>query len=167
MNLEKLLTEFDERAKSGAKPRTFIMQLSSFDTSHTGTAVGTPEVLIPLAAQSFFPPLSMSRRKYPDVFFSVRLNTPTGPETRHYRLWYYGTRAVGTKINECRLRLDHRTVELATGSGDLLVINKLPDGSHPAYEVTILSPSDPFFNDFLSHCTQLAGTMGTKRYGLV
>ena len=146
------------------QPRTFIMQMSSFDTSHTGTVAGTPEVLIPLAAQSFFPPLSMSGRKYPDVFFNVILNTPTGLETRHYRLWYYGTRAVGTKIDECRLRLDHRTVELATGRGDLLVINKLPDGSNPAYEVTILSPSDPSFKDFLSHCTSMAA--GIKRYGL-
>lgn len=147
------------------QPRTFIMQMSSFDTSHRGAAVGTPEVLIPLAAQGFFPPLTMAGRKYPDAFFNVVLNTPSGPETRQYRVWYYETRAVGTKINEYRLRLDHRTVELASGNGDLIVINKLPDGSDPSYEVTVLSPSDPFFNDFLSHCTLVAG-VGTKRYGL-
>jgi HKD family nuclease len=147
------------------QPRTFIMQMSSFDTSHRGEAAGTPEILIPLAAQGFFPSLTMSGRKYPDAFFNVVLNTPSGPETRQYRVWYYETRAVGTKINEYRLRLDHRTVELAIGNGDLIVINKLPDGSDPSYEVTVLSPSDPSFNDFLSHCTLVAGA-GTKRYGL-
>jgi len=147
------------------QPRTFVMQMSSFDTSHTGAVVGTPEVLIPLSAQNFFPPMSMSGRKYPDVFFNVILNTPTGQEIRSYRLWYYETRAVGTKINECRLRLDHQTVELATGRGDLLVVKKLPDGSKPAYEVTVVSPSDASFNHFLSHCTSITRT-GTKRYGL-
>lgn len=168
MNKQKLLIEINQRGESRAKPRTFIMQLSSFDTSHTGAAVGTPEVLIPLDAQSFFPQLLMSpNRKYPDAYFRVSLDTPTGPETHRYRLWYYGTRAVGTQINECRLRLDHRTVELTTGSGNLLVINKLPDGSNPAYEAAILTPSDPFYKDFLSWCTQVAGTQGTKRYGIV
>jgi len=147
------------------QPRTFIMQMSSFDTSHRGKAVGTPEALIPLAAQTFFPPLGMHGRTYPDAYFNVVLNTPTGPETRQYRVWYYGTRHVGTKINEYRLRLDHRTTELAGGSGDLIVISKLPDGSDPAYEVTVLKSNDSSFDDFLSHCTQVAGARA-KRYGL-
>lgn len=141
----------------GGTARTFIMQLSAFDSSHRTGVSGTPEVLIPHSAIDFFPPLSLSGRKYPDVVFDVVLNTPTGRERHHYRLWYYEVRATGTRIDEYRLRMNHDTIDLSTpGGGDLLVINKLPANSTPAYEVTILPQTDPTFPAFFSLCKHLA-----------
>ena len=132
---------------------TFIMQLSNFDSSHRTSVPGTPEVLIPHAAIGFFPNLSFSDHKYPDAYFDVVLNTPTGSERHRYRLWYYEERASGTRIDEYRLRMNHDTVDLsAPGGGDLLVINKLPEGSDPGYEVTILPRRDPTFSAFLDLC---------------
>jgi HKD family nuclease len=131
----------------------FIMQLSAFDSSHKTGVSGTPEVLIPHAAINFFPPLSMQGRRYPDTYFDVVLNTPTGRERHQYRLWYYEERAIGTRIDEYRLRLNHDTIDLSsTGGGDLLVINRLPEGSDPAYEVTILPQTDPSFPAFFELC---------------
>ncbi|HEY73020.1 MAG: hypothetical protein DRJ03_19445 [Chloroflexi bacterium] len=143
----------------------FIMQLSAFDSSHRTGIKGTPEVLIPHAAIDFFPPLAQSGHKYPDAFFDVILHTPLGPERHSYRLWYYEQRAVGTRIDEYRLRLNHDTIDLATpGGGDLLVINKLPPGNDPAYEVTVLPQTDPTFPAFLNLCTRKA--QGKKWGGL-
>ncbi len=142
---------------------TFIMQLSVFDSSHRTGVRGTPEVLVPHASVNFFPPLSDGGRRYPDVFFDVVLHTPLGPERHNYRLWYYEERAIGTRIDEYRLRLDHDTIDLTTpGGGDLLVINKLPAGSDPEYEVTILPQTDPTFPAFLALCTREAQG---KRWG--
>jgi HKD family nuclease len=144
---------------------TFIMQLSAFDASHRSGIPGTPEVLIPHAAVGFFPQLSLSGRKYPDALFDVVLNTPTGRERHNYRLWYYETRATGTKIDEYRLRLGHDTIDLSSpGGGDLLVIGKLPPGSNPAYEVTVLPQSDPTFPAFLTLCQY---TAQGKKWGMV
>ncbi|MFO1433499.1 MAG: phospholipase D-like domain-containing protein [Candidatus Competibacteraceae bacterium] len=141
----------------------FIMQLSAFDCSHRTGIKGTPEVLIPHAAVSFFPPLLQSGRKYPDAFFDVVLNTPIGPERHKYRLWYYEERAIGTRIDEYRLRLDHDTIDLTTpGGGDLLVINKLSHGSDPGYEVTVLPQIDPTFPAFLALCNH---EVQGKRWG--
>lgn len=136
---------------------TFVMQLSAFDCSHRTGVKGTPEVLIPHAAIDFFPSLSQRGRKYPDAFFDVVLNTPLGPERHKYRLWYYEERAIGTRIDEYRLRLDHDTIDLTTsGGGDLLVFNKLSSGSDPAYEVTVLPQTDPTFPSFLALCIREA-----------
>lgn len=130
---------------------TFIMRLSAFDSSHRSGTKGTPEVLIPQDAMKFFPPLAPSGRKHPDTFFDVVLNTNTGRERHGYRLWYYGDRI------EYRLRMDNATIDLSTpNGGDLLIINKLasPLDKDLLYEVTLLPPSDPTFNTFLSMCTQ-------------
>ena len=144
---------------------TFLMQLSSFDSSHRTGVPGTPEILIPHEAVTFFPPLSKSGRKYPDVNFDVVLNTPEGRERHNYRLWYYEQRAVGTKIDEYRLRLDHDTIDFSSlGGGDLIVINKLPEGSDPAYEITILNSTDPTFSGFLSFCTK---RVYDKKWGII
>lgn len=133
---------------------TFVMQLSAFDCSHRTGVKGTPEVLIPHGAINFFPALTRGGRKYPDAFFDVVLHTPLGPERHQYRIWYYEERATGTRIDEYRLRLDHDTIDLTTpGGGDLLVINKLPPGSDPLYEVTVLPQTDPTFPAFLALCT--------------
>ena len=131
----------------------FLMQLSAFDSSHRTDVPGTPEVLVPHAAVVFFPELSFSGRKYPDAYFDVVLNTPMGSEIHEYRLWYYEERATGTRIDEYRLRMDHDTIDLSTPTGgDLLVINKLPEGSTPGYEVTILPQTDPTFSAFFDLC---------------
>lgn len=144
---------------------TFLMQLSAFDSSHREGVPGTPEVLIPHKAIPFFPRLSLSGRKYPDALFDVALNSPDGQERQRYRLWYYEQRATGTKIDEYRLRLNHETISLSSsGGGDLLVINKLPSGSDPSYEVTILPQTDPTFPAFLSFCTEDAQG---KKWGIV
>src|SRR2546425_7310721 len=138
---------------ASASISVFIMQLSSFDSHHRTGVKGTAEMLVPHPAIAFFPALAKSGRKYPDTTFNVVLNTPLGRERHEYRLWYYEERAVGTRIDEYRLRVDHETVDLTTpGGGDLLVVNKLPKGSHPEYEVTIVGRADPAFSQLLQHC---------------
>lgn len=138
---------------------TFIMQLSSFDSSHRTGRPGTPEVLIPLDAQNFFPKLSKtSDRKYPDANFEVILNTSVGNDRHTFRVWYYNLRS------EFRLRMDHETVELSQeGGGDLLVINRLPEGNDPLYEVTVLPTTDPTYPAFLAFCQQISNG---KRWGM-
>jgi hypothetical protein len=146
---------------------TFIMQLSTFDSSHPTGVRGTPEILIPKGAVSFFPPIASSSAKYPEVHFDVLFQRRTGPTVGNYRLWYYGMRAKGTKIDEHRLRLNHDTVDLATRSGgDLLIISRLPPGSSPAYEVTVLSPTDPQYTVLLGLCSPDPAANG-KVWGIV
>jgi HKD family nuclease len=160
----KIITPIVIPPTTGTAVGTFIMQLSAFDSSHRTGIPGTTEVLIPHAAIGFFPPLSKSGRKYPDTLFDVVLNTSTGRERHQYRLWYYENRAVGTKIDEYRLRLNHDTIDLSNpGGGDLLVINKLPRDSDPAYEVTILPKTDPTYSTFLGMCTR---QVQDKKWGL-
>jgi HKD family nuclease len=144
---------------------TFVMQLSAFDSSHRTGVPGTAEVLIPHPAVQFFPALAMGGRRYPDALFDVVLNTPTGRERHGYRLWYYEERAIGTRIDEYRLRMDKETIDLSTpGGGDLLVINKLPAGNDPQYEVTVLPRIDPTYPAFSAMCTNVAAV--DKRWGL-
>lgn len=144
---------------------TFIMQLSSFDSSHRSGIPGTSEILIPHSAVSFFPRLLKSGRKYPDTLFDVVLNTLSGRERHRYRLWYYEERATGTRIDEYRLRMNHDTIDLSTfGGGDLLVINRLAPGSDPLYEVTILPQADPTYPAFFAQCTLEAQG---KKWGLI
>lgn len=132
----------------------FIMQLSAFDSSHRSGVQGTAEILIPHAAKDFFPSIGFTGRKYPDTLFDVLLYTPYGSERHQYRFWYYEERATGKRIDEYRLRMDKETIDLSSaGGGDLIVIAKLPPGSNPSYEVTIVSRQDPMFQSFLALCT--------------
>lgn len=145
--------------------QTLLLQLSPYDSSHRSGVPGTPEVLIPHAAVSFFPPLSKTARRYPDAFFDVVLNTPTGRGIHNYRLWYYEYRATGTRIDEYRLRMDRETIDLSTpGGGDLLIINRVMISDAATYEVTVLPQSDPTFDTFLAQCTRI---VQDKRWGLV
>lgn len=144
--------------------RTFIMRLSSFDSSHRTGVPGTAEVLIPHGAIDFFPSLSLTTRRYPDTMFDIILNAASGPERHSYRLWYYEERATGTRIDEYRLRMDKDTIDLSSpGGGDLLVINKLPEGSDPKFEVTILPETDPTYPAFFALCTE---EIQGKRWGI-
>lgn len=143
----------------------FMMQLSRFDSSHRTGVGGTPEVLVPHPAAGFFPQLSSSGRRYPDVYFDVSLNTPTGRERHGFRFWYYEERATGTRIDEYRLRMDRDTIDLTDPEGgDMLIINKLAAGSDPAYEVTILPSTDPTFPAFLDRCDR---RVQDKSWGIV
>lgn len=141
---------------------TFIMRLSSFDSSHRTGKPGTAEVLIPQNAMGFFPPLVTSTNyKYANAFFDVALNTNTGRERHSYRLWFYPDRT------EYRLRMDKDTIDLSTpNGGDLLIINKLstPMESNLLYEVTILPQTDPTFSAFFGLCTK--ESQG-KKWGLL
>ena len=142
----------------------FLMQLSAFDSSHRTGVPGTPEVLIPHAAIPFFPPLARTSRRYPDVMLDVLLNTETGQERHRYRLWYYEERAVGTRIDEYRLRMNHDTIDLTDPhGGDVLAITRRPQGSDPAYEVTILRQTDPTFARVFALCVNEAQG---KRWGV-
>jgi HKD family nuclease len=144
---------------------TFLLPLSPFDSSHRTGIPGTPEVRIPHGAVPFFPPLAQDVRKYPDVFFDVVLNTPTGRAIHSYRLWYYEYRATGTRIDEYRLRMDRETIDLSTPTGgDLLIINKVVVSGATAYEVTVLPQTDPTFSTFLARCTRI---VQGKRWGLI
>ena len=144
---------------------TFIMQLSAFDCSHRTGVPGTPAILIPHAAIGFFPQLSVTTRKYPDAVFDVILNTNTGQERHTYRLWYYEERAVGTRIDEYRLRLNHDTIDLTSpGGGDLIVINKLAPGNNPEYEMTVLPQTDVTFPIFFTLCTN---QIYDKKWGII
>lgn len=139
---------------------TFIMQLSEFDSSHRSGVPGTPEILIPLDAQQFFPQIALKDgRRHPDANFDVALNTPIGQERHSYRVWYYEGK------REFRLRMNRQTIDLSSpDGGDLIVINQLSDDHDPAYEVTILSKHDPTFPAFLSQCVKVAGP---KKWGFV
>jgi HKD family nuclease len=149
------------RASGGAispgMAATFIMQLSPFDSSHRTGVKGTTEILIPHDAVPFFPGLSNRGEKYPSAYFNVMVNTTTGSFRSNCRLWYYETRATGTRIDEYRLRVDHKTIDQSTpGGGDLLVISKLPPGSPTPYEVTILPRGHPNYAAAMARCTRLA-----------
>jgi hypothetical protein len=55
-----------------------------------------------------------------------------GREVHTYRLWYYERRAVGTKIDEYRLRMDHTTIDLTTsGGGERLLNGRLKPMAEP------------------------------------
>lgn len=144
---------------------TFLLQLSSFDSSHRSGVPGTPEVLIPHAAIGFFPAISSSGHKYPDVYFDATLNTPMGREIHQYRLWYYELRPNGSRIDEYRLRLDRDTIDLSTrGGGDLLIVSRVAVAAGVNYEMTVLPQTDPTFPTYLALCTR---EVQGKRWGLV
>ena len=54
-------------------------------------------------------------------------------------------------------------------AGDILLIERLPDGSTPAYEVWVVQPNDAEHARLLARCTnavQARGRGGVKRWGL-
>jgi hypothetical protein len=137
----------------------FLMEMSSFDTSQ-GRTSGTPEILIPVAAVGFFPAIAFRGRQYEDVFFDVLVNTPTGVSIRNYRFWSYTTK------DEYRLRPDTDGTTLSQiqpGGGAVLVITRLPAGSNPEFEVTIVNPGYPQHAAMLALCNQSAQG---KRWGI-
>lgn len=150
--------------------RYFAMTLSEFDTSHRRGVRGTPEISLPEESVAFFPAVQLQGRQYPDVYFDVLLNERTGAaRTAQYRLWQ---RPPGAAVGHAdwRINVRHETIDQTRpAAGDILLIERLPDGSTPAYEVWIVQPNDPEHGRLLARCTnevQARGRGGVKRWGL-
>lgn len=165
-------------ARAGRGPRTvvadtasrFAMTLSAFDCSHRREVKGTPEVSLPESAACFFPPATMGGRRYPDAYFDVVLNDERArTQSVTYRLW---RRPPGSRSGHAdwRINVTHDTIDLtARGGGDILLMERLPDGSAPAYEAWVVHAADPIYLELLARCDQevgAAGRAGTKRFGL-
>lgn len=148
----------------------FSMTLSAFDSSHRSGVPGTPEVSLPDDVVLFFPAVSLQGRMYPDAYFEVVLNNPPAAATvETYRIWQ---RPPGSASGHAdwRINVGHATIDQTTvGGGDILLFERLPPGSAPAYEVWTISPADPRYPQLLARCNRqvaAAGAAGVKQYGL-
>jgi hypothetical protein len=157
-----------EVALAPSKYRFFAMTLSAFDCSHKTGTPGTPEVSIPEDAAQFFPPVAMRGRRYPDVYFSARVNAVTDTPSQKYRLWQ---RPLGSATGHAdwRINIGHGTMDLTSdGGGDLLLVERVDDEEVP-YEVWVVKPSESKYADILNKCefqVTAKSAAGTKRYGL-
>jgi hypothetical protein len=107
---------------------------------------------------------------YPDAYFDVVLNQASGQaEIVRYRIWQRPPGS-GTGHADWRINVGHDTVDLTSvAGGDILLVERLPAGSEPPYEVWIVGAGDPRYNTLLARCNrevQAVGAAGTKRYGL-
>ncbi|MFN7978373.1 MAG: phospholipase D-like domain-containing protein [Vicinamibacterales bacterium] len=149
--------------------RFFAMTLSDFDVSHRRGVRGTPEVSLPEECVAFFPAVQMQGRQYPDAYFDVLLNERTGgARTVRYRIWQ---RPPGTDAGHAdwRINVGHDTIDQTNAGGDILLVERLPDGSDPAYEVWIVRVEDPEHAPLLTRCNrtvQARGRAGVKQFGL-
>lgn len=148
----------------------FAMTLSAFDCSHRTGVPGTPEVAIPEDVVSFFPTVAVRGRQYPDAYFDALLNDPSGSASVvSIRVWQ---RPPGSPRGHAdwRLNVGHAVVDLTTqGGGDILLFERLPEGSEPAYEVWVVGTGSPEHASLVARCTrqvQASGTAGTKRWGV-
>lgn len=151
-------------------PRHFAMWLSAFDASHRRDTPGTPEISLPEAVAGFFPPVALAGRQYPDCYFDVLMNDPSGKSRMvNYRIWQ---RPPGATVGHAdwRINVKHDTIDLTSPvGGDLILFERLPEGSQPPYEVWVVHPTDPTYNALLARCNQqvgAAGAAGVKRWGL-
>lgn len=149
--------------------RFFAMTLSDFDVSHRRGVPGTPEVSLPEECVAFFPAVQMQGRQYPDAYFEVLLNERTGgARPARYRIWQ---RPPGTDAGHAdwRINVGHDTIDQTGAGGDILLVERLPDGSDPAYEVWIVRAADPEHAPLLTRCNrsvQARGRAGVKQFGL-
>jgi HKD family nuclease len=150
--------------------RYFAMTLSEFDTSHRRGVRGTPEISLPEESVAFFPATQMQGRQYPDAYFEVLLNERAGSaKTVRYRIWQ---RPPGAAVGHAdwRINVGHDTIDQTRpAAGDILLFERLPDGSTPAYEVWVVHPTDPEHARLTARCTntvQARGRGGVKRWGL-
>ena len=154
---------------SAIQSRFFGMTLSDFDVSHRRGVPGTPEVSLPEECVAFFPTVQMQGRRYPDAYFDVLLNERTGgARPAHYRIWQ---RPPGTEAGHAdwRINVGHDTIDQTGAGGDILLVERLPDGSDPAYEVWIVRAGDPEHAPLLARCNrtvQARGRAGVKQFGL-
>lgn len=150
--------------------RYFAMTLSEFDTSHRRGVRGTPEISLPEESVAVFPAIQMQGRRYPDAYFDVLLNERRGAaRTARYRIWQ---RPPGAAVGHAdwRINVGHDTIDQTRpAAGDVLLIERLPDGSTPAYEVWVVQPNDAEHARLLARCTntvQARGRGGVKTWGL-
>jgi len=137
-----------------------LMVMAPFDASHQRDVPGTPELSLPQQALSFFPALAQGRR-YPEVFFGIRVATAQGHVTERVRVWH---RPPGRRgHSDYRLRSRAMVDELTPGGGDILCLERLPDDEDVLYEATIITKDDPEYLALLSRCTYGDG----KRWGIV
>jgi len=147
----------------------FGMTLSAFDCSHRTGVPGTPEVSIPEDVVGFFPSVSLQGRQYPDAYFDCIVNHPSGlAMVINYRIWQRPGSPRGHA--DWRINVKHETIELTDPSGgDILLFERLPEGSDPPYEVWVVSTGNQFYSDIMSRLDRQAratGRAGTKNYGV-
>lgn len=157
-------------AASPSQPRYFAMTLSAFDTSHRRGVGGTPEISLPEESVAFFPAVRIQGRRYPDAYFNALLNQRSGTALPVlYRIWHRPPGS-GTGHTDWRINVGHDTIDQTRAAGgDVLLVERLPDGSDPGYEVWVVHPSDPEHARLLARCTetvQSRGSAGLKQYGL-
>jgi len=147
----------------------FAMTMSAFDCSHKTGVPGTPEIAIPESVARFFPPIGENGRKYPDVYFPVRINLSNGAsEIGEYRLWQ---RPPGSKVGHAdwRINIGHLTIDETSDGGHDLILFQRTIEDNPPYEVWIIKPGTSRYSELLTQCTQqvsASGAAGVKRYGI-
>lgn len=144
---------FDESTETSTRTpteewKTFVLQLSPFDSSHQPGTPGTPEVLIPMGAVNFFPEMTDGGRKHPDVYFDAELQTAEGTETLNYRFWYYEDR------REWRLNVRHKTMEQVSPRGGSILVISVEDST---FKVRVVNQGDDDLEKFRNACTEEAG----------
>ncbi len=146
----------------------FAMVLSAHDASKKTTMPGTPELSLPRQARDFFPPVVLAGRQFPDAYFAVRLNAPEGARTVEYRIWERPAGA-GAGHADLRINIKHDTVDLTRdGGGDIILFEATLEERGPAYDVWIIHPDDPQYDQLLERCTHVVAARGAgeaKRYG--
>ena len=153
---------------AGAAAERFAMTLSAFDCSHGRGTPGTPEISLPEDAAPFFPTVALQGRKYPDAYFQVVLNGPSGTIPVTYRIWH---RPHGTAEGHAdwRINVKHETIDLTRqDGGDVILFERRTASTGHAYEVWVVSPSNPTYDALSARCiteVEAAGQAGTKRYG--
>lgn len=154
--------------KPGLETRFFAMTLSAHDCSKRTGVKGTPELSLPNGALAFFPPIVKTARMYPDVYFDVILNSSTNAQIVQYRLWRRPGGG-GTGHADLRINIQHKTVDLSTpGGGDIILFEATARETGPAYEVWLIKPQDPQYQQILARCTHTVAAKGAgdeKRYG--
>lgn len=148
----------------------FAMTMSAFDCSHRSSVPGTPEVSLPEDVVRFFPSVSRQGRQYPDAYFDVILNEPSGTgKIINLRIWQRPPGS-GTGHADWRINVKHDIIDLTTpAGGDILLFERLPSGSNPPYEVWVVPPTHPNYAALHARCihqVQASGKAGTKYYGL-
>jgi hypothetical protein len=159
-----------ESAVRSRSARFFVMTLSAFDCSHRRGTPGTPEISVPETVASFFPSVRHADRAYPDAYFDVLLNGLAGLSgVVSYRIWQRPPGAASGHA-DWRINVKHETIDLTDpGGNDIILFEKLPIGSQPAYEVWIVHGGDSTYDALLARCrreVQATGTAGRKRFGL-
>lgn len=132
----------------------FMMTLQQTDAGTGQTSPGTsrrsPEIFIPLSARDQHPAFW----GWPDRFSEdsarpgnrERVNVPMRMGTEDFKatIWYYGVK------HEFRLR--HERLRSAGDVGDILRIQRIPEGSEVEYSVDVIRADAPQYSACLARC---------------